>query len=429
MTTIFLFHRDLRLEDNVPLQEALKYCNENKTEFLPVFIFTPEQVGKKAPICSLKSVASMIQSLQELNESIEKELKTSLCLIYDDNIKALEKIFKELEIKALFETKDYTPYAKKREASFQKWCDSKSIHFEPIDYLYLNAPGEIKNKSNTVYQKFTPFYEASLKLNESRRIKTHKFDSMNVKSVSKTVLNKISNITLNEMIKTLGLNTEEIENRIYKGGREEALGLLGTLPKNYDKIRDIMVEETSGLSVHHHYGTIGIRETYQEAKKSLSGKAEEEFIRQLYWRDFYGQIVCFFEELYDKDAIEYDSNPKLTKEQEKIYQDWCNGETGVDIIDAAMTQLNQIGYMQNRARTLVANYLAKTLKIHWRFGERYFAQKLLDYDFSQNFGNWCYVTSPYNLPFTEPSFRVYNPESYKKRFDSKGEYIDEWIHE
>lgn len=424
MTCVFLFHRDLRLEDNVPLQKALTYCKEKNLEFLPVFIFTPEQVGEKAPIRSLKSVACMIQSLQELNDEFEKKLDTTLCVMYDNNIKAIEKIHKEVNINALFETKDYTPYAKKRESEFKKWCNSKSVHFEAIDYLYINAPGEIRNKSNRVYQKFTAFYEASISLPVS---KTEAFKDFNVKTLNKSIISKVSNTSLNEMIKQLKLNTEEIENRIYKGGREEGLNLLKTLPKSYDKIRDIMVEETSGLSVHHHFGTISIRETYQEAKKSLSGKAQEEFIRQLYWRDFYGQIVCFFEELYEKDPIEYDSKIKLTKEQEKIYENWCNGTTGVDIIDASMTQLNQIGYMQNRARTLVANYLAKTLKIHWRLGERYFAQKLLDYDFSQNFGNWCYVTSPYNLPFTEPSFRVYNPESYKKRFDSKGEYIDEWL--
>jgi deoxyribodipyrimidine photo-lyase len=340
--------------------------------------------------------------------------------MYDDNIKALEKIDKELEIKAIFETKDYTPYAKKREAAYEKWCKTNKIEFQPIDYLYINAPGDILNKSGKVYQKFTPFYEAAVHKQVPKPEGLVKGDF-----VKSSVSNKISTISLDKMIKDLKLNDKSIEERIYHGGRKEGLDLLKSLPKNYSKIRDIMVEETSGLSVHHHFGSVSVRETYWEAKKSLKGKDATEFIRQLYWRDFYGQIIGFFDELYGKDALQYDNNHKLTKEQEKKYEDWCNGTTGIEMIDAAMKQLNTIHYLQNRARLVVSSFMIKDWGIPYRYGERYFAEKLLDYDFSQNFGNWCFQDG--HLPFARAPFRRDDPENYQKRFDPEGKYIDEWL--
>jgi len=420
MVVVFLFHRDLRLEDQFPIQEALNFASKNKDEVLPLFIFTPEQISDKAPVRSLKSVACMVQCLNEINEELKSRYKSDLCLMYDDNIKALELVNKEVKISAIFETKDYTPYAVKREESIQKWCNSKGIEFFPIDYLYLTNPGSILNKSGKIYQKFTPFYESALKQKIPEPLGYPKGDF-----VSSNIIHKISNVKLSDIIKDLKLDSNEIEKRIYKGGRKEALELLKTIPKNYDKIRDIMVEETSGLSVHHHYGSVSIRESYYEAKKLLSGESQTNFIRQLYWRDFYGQIIYFFGDLYKKDALEYDNNHKLTKQQEEIYEKWCNANTGIDIIDAAMTQLNTIGYMQNRARLVASSWLIKDMNVPFRYGERYFAEKLLDYDFSQNFGNWCFQDG--HLPFARAPFRRDSPENYQKRFDKDYKYVDEWL--
>jgi deoxyribodipyrimidine photo-lyase len=423
MTVIFLFHRDLRLYDNIPLQEALNFAKENDTQVLPVFIFTPEQVGEKAPVRSLKSIACMIQCLTEIDQELSKHFKSEVCFLYDDNIQGLNHIKKELKsdkIIALYETKDYTPYAIKREKSIESWCKKENIEYKTIDYLYMNAPGSILNKSGKIYQKFTPYYEVSIKNEVSKPESLVKGEFK-----PKNIVSKISNISLDDMIKKLNLDTEEIKDRLYLGGRDEGVDLMETIPKNYDKIRDIMVNETSGLSVHLQFGSLGIREVYWEVKKSLSGNSREEFIRQLYWRDFYGQIICFFEELYGKDALEYDNNHKLTKEQEKKYEDWYNGKTGVDIVDAAMNQLNTIGYMHNRSRLLTSNYLINDLGIPYRYGERYFAEKLLDYNFSQNFGNWSFQNG--KLPFARAPYRRDSPENYKKRFDPEGKYIEEWL--
>jgi deoxyribodipyrimidine photo-lyase len=151
----------------------------------------------------------------------------------------------------------------------------------------------------------------------------------------------------------------------------------------------------------------------------------DEFIRQLFFRDFYGNIMAYFEELYGDNAIDFQSKwPKLTKEEERDFEAWKTGTTGIDIIDAAMTQLNEAGWVHNKARTLVANYAVKTLKLPWRICEQYYANKLLDYDFTQNMFGWMnYI----NMPFSEPPYRVYNPDNFVKKFDPDETYISDWI--
>jgi len=404
--TIFLFHRDFRLEDHRPLQTALDYG-----EVLPIFIFTPEQVGKKAMIKSERSIQCMITGLKELDEELNKRYKSSLCLIYDDTIDALENIYKNIKFTALFETKDYTPYAKLREERIQKFCDKHNIHFEAIDDIYLFPPGSIRTGNGKIYQKFTPFYEQVIKRKVDEPIGF-------VKGVfaKESTAKKLSNTTLNKIFPK-----EKLE-RLYKGGRKEGLKLLMDIPENYGETRNMMAIPTSGLSVHHHFGTISIRETYYIAKKM---RGMNEFIRQLIFRDFYGHIMAYFEELYGSNAIEFQSKwPKLTKEQEKNFEAWSSGTTGIDIIDAAMNQLNNGGWVHNKARTLVANYAVKTLKLPWRLCEQYYANHLLDYDFTQNMFGWMnYI----NMPFSEPPYRIYNPDSFVKKFDPDETYISEWL--
>jgi deoxyribodipyrimidine photo-lyase len=404
---VFLFHRDFRLEDHRPLQRALEVG-----EVLPLFIFTPEQVGKKAPIKSEKSIECMIQGLKELDEMLSIKYKSKLCIIYDDTIDALAKIYKEYKFTTIIETKDYTPYAKKREHRIAEFCDNHRIQFEAIDDIYLLPPGTIRNGSDKIYQKFTPFYNKMI---------DHKIEKptgfVSGKFITSSICQKLSNTSFE---KILSGSKESI--RTYKGGREEGLELLSSLPKKYNETRNIMSIETSGLSVHHHFGTISIRETYYIADK-MGGM--EEFIRQLIFRDFYGNIMAYFEDLYGEDALNFQGKwNKLTSKQEKDFEEWKSGTTGVDIIDSAMTQLNEGGWVHNKARTLVANYAVKTLRLPWRLCEQYYATKLLDYDFTQNMFGWMnYI----NMPFSEPPYRIYNPDSFAKKFDPDGKYVETWL--
>ena len=419
---LFLFHRDLRLEDNVPLQQALDFAKDHNAKVLPMFVFTPSQVGKKAIVKSVASVSCLIQSVVELDETLDSKYKSNLCILYDDTIKGLEKINKKYKIVGLFETKDYTPYAKQRENEIERFCKKNGVEFHPIDYLFLFSPGSIRNGSGKPYQKFTPFYTASSRLKIPKPedwVKGAFMSSTEIKKISdldsKTLESKILTKTERDSVKHI----QQI------GGRKEGLKLLKNIPKDYDKIRDQFAAKTSHLSVHLHNGTVSVREVWYNA-------SNVEFKRQLIWRDFYGQLMDNFDALYKSKYKGFDNfqdwlayRPKLTSKQQKDLEQWKSGTTGVEIVDASMTQMNETNYMINRGRLIVSNYLIKTMKIPWQYGAEYFAEKLLDYDYVNNSMNWLFIAG--GFPFSEAPFRVYSPSSFEKKFDSDKEYIKTWL--
>ena len=409
MASIFIFHRDLRLYD----QNALQYAINLNLPVLPLFVFTPEQIGKTAIVKSEKAVTCLKQSVYELQQDFMHFFKTHLCVVTGDVMEELSKLIKKFEIKNIVETQDYTPYAKLRQASISEWCETQNIQHHLVEDVYLLAIGSILNKSNKMFQKFTPFYE------QAKHRKIPHPEGL-IKADKRSFIDFPQEI----------LREPNTHNFAYKGGRKEAEQLLEHLPTNYTKTHDIMNVPTSGLSVHHHNGTISIRETYWATHN-------EELRRQLFWRDYYANIVNFFEDLYKEHPYTFDGYTKnklfdfedelssLNQEQRKNYENWCNGTTGIDIIDAAMHQINESGYMHNRARLLVSSYLIRDLKLHWRLGERYFATHLLDYDFSQNFCNWIFQASV--LPFGRPPFRKDSPVNYQKNFDSDYSYVKRWL--
>lgn len=419
---VFLFHRDLRLEDNIPLQNALDFGREHNAKVLPLFVFTPTQVGKQAVVKSVASVACLIQSVVELDEVLESKYKSNLCIMYDDTIKALEKIKKQYEVIGLFETSDVTPYAKKRQEEIGKFCKKNTIHYELIDYLYLFPIGSILNGSGKTYQKFTPFYNATEKL------KVPKPEGW-VKGtfVSSSEVKKISDFGSKELDSKILTKSElaSVKHIQQIGGRKEGLKLLKSIPKDYDKIRDQFAAKTSHLSVHLHNGTVSVREVWYSTNNI-------EFKRQLVWRDFYGQLMDNFDDLYKSKYKGFDNfqdwlayRPKLTKAQEEDLEHWKAGTTGIEIVDASMTQMNETNYMINRGRLIVSNYLIKTLKLPWQYGAEYFAEKLLDYDYVNNSMNWLFIAG--GFPFSEAPFRVYNPDNFQKKFDKDKEYIHKWL--
>jgi len=414
---IFLFHRDLRLEDNVPLQQALDYAEKHDCVVLPLFVFTPDQVGTKAVVKSVASVACLLQSVEELNETLQTKYKSGLCILYDDTIKALEKIRKVYTILSIFETSDVTPFAKKRQESIENFCKKNVIQYEPIDYLFLFPIGSILNGSGKTYQKFTPFYTASQRLKIPKPEGFVKGTFMKVSEVS-----KLSDLESKEMKSKILTKSEweSIKGMQQIGGRKEGLHLLKSIPKDYDKIRDDLSKETTHLSVHLHNGSISIREVWYSSNI-------ESLQRQLLWREFYANIMDSWNTLYGHKYGDFHSwlseRPKLTKQQQKDLEDWKNGTTEHDMINAAMNQLNKSNYMHNRMRILTANFLVKTLKVPWVYGAEYFAQKLLDYDYINNSICWNMYL---NFPFSEPPYRVYSPLSFEK-FDKNGVYRKKWL--
>lgn len=391
MLNVFLFHRDLRLVDHRPLQ----HCLSLGLPVVPLFIFDPKQVDRDVAIRSIKSLACLFQSLEELDHG----LGPGLCVAYGDVCNVLSGIHQKHPIHSLVETRDYTPFAMGRQKKIGGWCQENHIDHILMDDIYFFPPGTIRNKSGKVFQKFTPFYNiiSTMKIPTPLGRVRGKFVHVHTPfSVSlKTFCQKLCPDWKNEP-------------RRHQGGRAEGLRLLHNLPLDYDVSLSL---EKSGLSVHHHYGTISVRESYAYSSRLMETKKARltGFQRQLFWRDFYGNLMAFFQELYHVGPLDFQTPTPLTGKKKKTLDDWCRAKTNIPIIDAAMNQLNTEGFMPNRLRMIVASWLIKDMKVPWRYGERYFANHLLDYDLTQNMMNWIWVASV--LPFASAPFRRFSTEN------------------
>ena len=412
---LFLFHRDLRMEDNVGLRETVKSCENVYT----TFIFTPAQVTKANDFKSNNSVQFMIESLSDLHNTIQNK-GGSLLIQYGELIHVLEQLIRRLKIDCLVFNEDLTPYARERTDRVKSLCKSMNIGCNTYQDYYLCVPGEIMTGQNTMYHKFTPFYE---KMIASKKIeRPHKQDIRNLVEYNAKLEYTIS--LSDAMTKFVGKINPDL---LVRGGRKlgvEQLQIACRKLQHYDDTRDIMSIETSMLSAYIKYGCVSIREVYHELARHF-GKMHE-LVRQLVWRDFFAHILYFYPEnlgsLYSVPMSKY----IWSKSKSKLNA-WKRGETGVPLVDAGMRQLNKTGYMHNRARMIVATYLVKILHIDWREGEKYFAQKLVDYDVASNSGNWQSIVGGgvYSMPW----FRIMSPWAQSQQYDSNAVYIKTWVPE
>ena len=391
---IFIFRRDLRLEDNTTLNSLISLG----LPILPIFIFNKNQINpSKNAYFSNNCVQFMVESLEELPISYYDT---------DNDIKILMKLNKEYNIKSIGFNKDYTPFAIKRDNTIKEWCDKNNIKLISEEDYTLYPIGSIKNNSNKPYEVFTPFYN-KCKLTTVKKPNTLKGNF--IKLSNKLNINKYYKKNINIAV---------------NGGRSKALLILDKIKKgdfrNYNKTRDVpSLEGTTRLSAYIKFGCISIREVYYCVSDAI--------IRELIWREFYANITYSFprvlngnsfKEKYDKLKWSYDIN-KFNK--------WCNGQTGFPIVDAGMRQLNETGWMHNRLRMITAMFLTKDLFIDWRLGEKYFASKLVDYDPSSNNGGWQWCSS--TGTDSQPYFRIFNPWLQAKKYDKDCIYIKKWIPE
>lgn len=408
-SSLFIFRRDLRLNDNTAL---LKAC-ETSEKVITCFIFDDKQVGNSNDYKSEKSVQFMLESLNDLEEQITKK-GGKLLYFYGDTQKIVAQIFKKKEIEALFINKDYTPFALKRDKELEKIAKKMEVDFYSFDDALLLDPDHIKTTKGTAYTVFTPFFrKASLvKVSPPQRFSYKNISSqMGVGSSSNDVFKKV-------------LKTKDKDTAV-KGGRSEALKLISKLSsfKNYNKIRDLPTESTSLLAAHNKFGTVSIREVYHKARDK---KVHSDFLKQLYWRDFFTQLAYHHPHVFGKAFREKYQKIKW-KNSKTLFKKWCEGKTGFPFVDAGMRQLNKTGFMHNRLRMLVASFLVKNLHCDWRWGEKYFAQKLVDYDPCVNNGSWQWAAS--TGADAQPYFRIFNAWTQQKKFDPDCEYIKKWVPE
>lgn len=399
--TIFWFRRDLRLDDNAGLYHALK----SEHPVVPVFIFDTnilDDLEEKED----KRISFIYDTLQGLQKELVKK-KSTLHVLHGTPEECYKKLIKKYDIAEVHTNTDYEPYATERDKKIAELLLEKNIRFFKHKDQVIFQKGEVLKDDGDPYVVYTPYskkWKAALKDFHLKPYPTEKY----FKNFYKQDEIKLPSL------KSLGFN--EINYYTVKPKLDKDIA------KTYNKTRDYPAQEgTTRLSVHLRFGTVSIRKLAAEAKE-----LNQTLLNELIWRDFYQMILWHYPRVVNESFHKDYDNIKW-RNNEKEFEQWCNGETGFPIVDAGMRQLNETGYMHNRVRMIVASFLTKDLLIDWRWGEAYFAKKLLDYDLAANNGGWQWAAGC--GCDAAPYFRVFNPELQTKKFDPDLEYIKEWVPE
>ena len=407
--TLFIFRRDLRVSNNTALYFALK----ESQIVIPCFIFDPRQV-KNNKYKSNSALHFLIESIEELIREL-KQKNRKFYIFYGNAEEIVSKLINEERIDAVYFNKDYTPFSIKRDSAIEKICKDKQIICKTYDDVLLNKPGSIINKSGKPYTIFTPFYKNSalLPVEVPKNVKPINLYDKSIKSEYKKNIRKL-------------LATKSL-NLVSSGGRNNVIKILKSIRKfnDYEKLSDFPgLDATTHLSPHLKFGTCSVREVYYTVRKRFG--VNHPLIKQLYWRDFFYHIAFHFPHVFGKPFYRKYSSLKWSKNKKGLNA-WCKGTTGFPIVDAGMRELNTTGYMHNRVRMIVASFLTKDLHIDWQKGEKYFAQRLVDYDPCINNGNWQWAAS--TGCDAQPYFRIFNPWRQQERFDPECRYIKKWLPE
>lgn len=399
--TIFWFRRDLRLRDNAGLYHALKDGNP----VVPVFIFD-RNILDELENKNDRRVEFIHIALQDMQQQLLK-IDSSLDIRYGNPLDIYKELLKEYNIKKVFTNHDYEPYAKQRDSEILQLLNEHGVSFHTYKDQVIFEKDEVLKDDGKPYTIFTPYsrkWKAALKEYHLKAYPVKKYLSNFFKQPGKKI------ISLEEMgFAPAGLPFP---------GKE----WMGQVIRHYKEQRDIpSVQGTSRLSVHLRFGTISIRELADEA-----GALNETFLNELIWRDFYHMILWHFPRVVGH-AFKPEYDKIRWRNNEKEFNDWCNGITGYPIVDAGMRELNETGFMHNRVRMIVASFLTKHLLIDWRWGEAYFAKKLLDFDLAANNGGWQWAAG--SGCDAAPYFRVFNPYLQTKKFDPELKYIRKWVPE
>lgn len=407
--SLFIFRRDLRLNDNKGLNEALK----NSAHVIPCFIFDPRQITKKNNYRSENAIEFMLESLEDLNEQL-KGHDSHLYTFYGNADEVVDALIPQEKIEAIYVCRDYTPFSQHRDEAIQKKAVHYGIDFYQINDALVHEPEEVATQNGEPYGMYTPFYRRSslLPVAEPEKLVRGHFYAKPIQGHK--------HFTVLDFIETKN------EKRVIKGGTKQAEKILKNLSsfEQYAHDRDFPALSTTHLSAHNKFGTVSIRRVYQAITEKLG--ADHPLLRQLYWRDFFYSIAYYSPFVFGQPWRSKYADLQWSNDKQN-FKRWCEGTTGFPIVDAGMREINATGFMHNRLRMIVGSFLVKDLHIDWLWGERYFAQKLVDYDPCVNNGNWQWVAS--TGCDSQPYFRIFNPWLQQEKFDPQCIYIKRWIKE
>jgi len=427
---IHIFRRDYRLNDNTTLIKA----STTYDIVIPVFIFTDKQINPaKNPYRSDNAVQFLCESLEDLDTQLRHN-QSQLYIFYGDEFAILEELIKTLEpygLTGISFNADYTKYSRERDAKITELCKSRNLVCLIEDDICLHSPGEILTSTGKAYTKFTPFWRAGMELPIRKPVANLATNYIQPSSLIAKAILKLSHwISLEDVMKPEGrILGKHNSNLVEKGGREQGMAILKHILewKDYDDQHDQLTYNTTHLSAFNKYGCVSIREVFHTMANKL-GK-ESGVVRQLFWRDFFYHLSHVHPEIYD-----HSLNPKYRNIQWQKnpsgFLAWSQGQTGFPIVDACMRELNTTGYMHNRGRLIVSNFLCRLMHQDWRLGERYFATQLYDYDPAQNNFGWQVSGANSSGTTSRPLEQtILNPWIQSVQFDPKGEYIKKWCPE
>ena len=391
---IFWFRRDLRLDDNTALHHALLKHNNVQ----PIFIFDKnitEELDEDDP-----RINFIHENLSKINSTLKK-YQSSLKVYYGDPVEIFREICRKVKIKSVYTNHDYEPYAIARDNNIKEVLRDFSTPFISFKDQVIFEKNEVVKNDGTPYTVFTPYKNKWLfhfKDSDQKPFKKSNFSNL---AHSNYLFPKLDD---------LGFSKSSI-----------------TVPNfdlnkviDYDKTRNIpSLDSTSKIGPHLRFGTVSIREIVNKVKS-----VNETYLSELIWREFFMQILWHFPHVVNQN-FRSKYNGVHWRNNEDEFKKWCKGETGYPFVDAGMRELNRTGFMHNRVRMITASFLCKHLLIDWRWGEAYFAKKLLDYELSSNNGNWQWSAG--TGCDAAPYFRVFNPSEQIKKFDKAHIYIQKWI--
>ncbi|NGM62006.1 deoxyribodipyrimidine photo-lyase [Sphingobacterium sp. SGG-5] len=395
--SVFWFRRDLRLEDNVGLYQALA----SELPVLPVFIFD-ETILNKLEDKKDRRVDYIHQVLSAINSGL-KTFNARLNTFYGNPLDVFKMLSEKYAVQGVFCNRDYEPQAIKRDTEIYQFFNEQNIPFKAFKDQVIFDKNDVLKNDGTPYTVYTPYSKKWKELLTEKDYKSYNPDCTNF------FRQRFAEIhSLNEF----GFEKTDITFDPPK--------LDAKIIDEYDKFRDYpAMQRTTELSIALRFGTISIRKCV-----AFAWNHNQTWLNELIWREFFMQILYHFPKLVNQSfKSKYDNIKWRNNEWE--FEKWCEGKTGYPIVDAGMRQLNQTGSMHNRVRMIAGSFLCKHLLIDWRWGEAYFAQKLNDYDLSANNGNWQWASG--SGCDAAPYFRVFNPTVQTDKFDKKLEYIKKWI--
>ena len=395
---IFWFRRDLRLDDNHALFKALK----SGYNVLPIFIFDSNITNK------LNQNDHRLNYINNVLDGLNKRLSENKKKIYiykGNPIEIISKLIIKLKIKEIYLNKDYEPYAIDRDDKIEKLCIANNVSYNSFKDHVIFEEDQIVKKDGTPYVVYTPYSRKWIEKFQSNQLDSYPSE-LNLGGF-------VDSDKIREVNYLMDFEKNIISPKTYNLNKD--------LIDKYEETRNFpALDSTSRIGVNLRFGTVSTRKIV----KTSSERSNNTFLKELIWREFFIQILWHFPHTTEKSFKDKYERIEWRNDMDD-FKLWCDGKTGYPIVDAGMNQLNKTGFMHNRLRMVVGSFLCKHLLIDWRLGEKYFADKLFDYEQASNVGNWQWVAGC--GVDAAPYFRIFNPEEQQKKFDKELQFIKKWI--